>query len=125
MRAIDRRCQVSKRDEVDGLTPKPDFEAWERAMMTKPKLVRTQPAGEALDELFHECAELETLVASIRQTMSDLNPAVDTGLVTPEHLMNLAFRVENAEHGLIAIARQINDMANTVIKRCKDGGAVH
>jgi hypothetical protein len=94
-------------------------------MMTKPLLVCTQPAGDALDRLFSECAELETLVTTIRRTMDALDPAVDTGLVTPEHLMNLAFRIENAEHGLIAIANQIGQMATTVIKRRKAVGAVH
>ncbi|MEZ5932317.1 MAG: hypothetical protein R3F54_10250 [Alphaproteobacteria bacterium] len=93
--------------------------------MTKPRLAYTQPAGEALDRLFHECAELETLVASIRQSMDELNPAVDSGFVTPEHLMNLAFRIENAEHGLIAIAHHIDDMATAVIKRRKAAGRAH
>lgn len=75
--------------------------------------------GDSLDRLFHDCAELETLVASIRQTIGDLDPAVDSGLVTAEHLMNLAFRVENAERGLIAIAHQIGDTAATVVHRRK------
>lgn len=74
-------------------------------------------ADNTLDRLFHECAELETLITSIRQTIDRLDPAVDSGLVTAEHLMNLAYRVENAEHGLIAIAHQISDTATAVIQR--------
>ncbi|MGI9419444.1 MAG: hypothetical protein ACR2RA_16580 [Geminicoccaceae bacterium] len=75
--------------------------------------------SDRLDRLFLDCAELETLVTSIRQSIGELDPAVDSGLVTAEHVMNLAFRIENAEHGLIAIARQIGDTATTLIERRK------
>lgn len=74
-------------------------------------------AGDALDQLFLDCADLETLLASIRQAVEKLGPAADTGLVTAEHLMNLAFRIENAERGLIAIAHQVGDTATTIIDR--------
>ncbi|MGI9489445.1 MAG: hypothetical protein ACR2RF_26870 [Geminicoccaceae bacterium] len=74
-------------------------------------------SGDDLDQLFLDCADLEQLVASIRQAIDKLGPAVDSGLVTTEHLMNLAFRIENTEQGLIAIAHQIGDTATTVIDR--------
>lgn len=74
-------------------------------------------SGEALDKLFLDCADLEQLISSIRQTVEKLGPAVDKGLVTPEHLMNLAFRIENAERGLIAVAHQVSDTATTMIDR--------
>lgn len=70
-----------------------------------------------LDQLFVDCADLEQLVASIRQAIDRLGPAVDNGLVTAEHLMNLAFHIENTEQGLIAIAHQIGDTATTLIDR--------
>ena len=88
--------------------------------MPSPALSMPSPlTGDSLDRLFHDCAELETLVASIKQTIGDLDPAVDSGLVTAEHLMNLAFRIENAERGLIAIAHQIGETAATVVHRRK------
>ncbi len=74
-------------------------------------------SGEALDKLFLDCASLESLLSSVRQAVEKLGPAVDSGLVTPEHLMALAFRIENAERGLIAIAHQISDTATTMIDR--------
>ena len=70
-----------------------------------------------LDKLFHDCAELETLITSIRQAFGALDPAIDSGLVTPEHLMNIAFRIENAERGLIEVSHQIGDTATTMIER--------
>ncbi len=72
-----------------------------------------------LDKLFLDCGELETLITSIRQTIGRLGPAVDSGLVTPEHLMNLAFRIEKAERGLIDVSHQIGDTATTMIERRK------
>ena len=70
-----------------------------------------------LDQLFSDCAELEARIVSIRHAMEKLEPAVDAGLVTAEHLMNLAFRVENAERGLIAVGHQVNDTATSMIRR--------
>ncbi|MEL6963961.1 MAG: hypothetical protein AAFO01_14500 [Pseudomonadota bacterium] len=81
--------------------------------------------GQTLDRLFLDCAKLESLVSSIKQTMDRLDPAVDSGMVTAEHLMNLAFRIENAERGLIAIAHQIGDTASSVIDRRKQAALVH
>lgn len=94
-------------------------------MISKPRLVHAQPDLDVLDRLFHECAELETLIGSIRQKMDELGPAVNSGLVTAEHLMNLAFRVENAEHGMIAIAHQISDTATAVIDRRNTATVTH
>ncbi|MEM7042306.1 MAG: hypothetical protein AAF543_05805 [Pseudomonadota bacterium] len=75
--------------------------------------------SDILDQLFSDCAELEARIVAIRQAIEKLEPAVDAGLVTADHLMNLAFRVENAEHGLIAIAHQVSDTATTMIQRRK------
>lgn len=94
-------------------------------MTSKPRSASSPFAGETLDRLFLDCAELETLVSSIRQAMDRLDPAVDSGFVTAEHLMNLAFRIENAERGLIAIAHQIGDTASDVIDRRKRMAVVH
>lgn len=94
-------------------------------MTSKPKFGPSQSDSDALDRLFFDCAELETLVASIRQSINALDPAVGSGRVTTEHLMNLAFRIENAEHGLIAISHQIGDAATTVIDRRKATAALH
>jgi len=66
----------------------------------------------ALDRLFLECAELEGLITLIRKMIDELDPAVDSGLVTAEHLMILAYRIENAERGLIEIAHRFSDTAN-------------
>ena len=107
------------------MTPKPNVQAQEAVMTSKPSLVHPEPTSESLDRLFLECAELEALVASIRQTVVGLDPAVDSGLVTAEHLMNLAFRIENAEHGLIAIAHQVSDVAMTAIDRRRAARAIH
>ncbi len=74
-------------------------------------------SSDDLDRLFLDCADLEQLVASIRLALDKLGPAIDSGLVTAEHLMNLAFRIENTERGLIAIAHQIGDNATTLIDR--------
>lgn len=87
------------------------------AMTSKIHPIPSPLSGDALDKLFLDCADLETLVASIRQVVDKLGPAVDSGLVTAEHLMNLAYRIENAERGLIAIALQIGDTATTLIDR--------
>lgn len=84
-----------------------------------------QLAGDALDQLFLECAELESMVASIKQSIDRLEPAAETGLVTTEHLMNLAYRIEAAEHGLIAISHRIGDTAATMIRRRQATAPVH
>ncbi|MEM8951290.1 MAG: hypothetical protein AAGC99_18380 [Pseudomonadota bacterium] len=90
--------------------------------MTSPAMrVPSTLSSATLDKLFLDCAELETLITSIRQTFGALGPAVDSGLVTPEHLMNLAFRIENAERGLIEVSHQIDNTATTVIERRKRG----
>ena len=94
-------------------------------MPSKPSPASLPFTGAMLDQLFSDCAALETLVASIRQAMSELNPAVDSGAVTAEHLMTLAFRIENAERGLITIAHQISDTATNVIDRRKMATMVH
>jgi hypothetical protein len=52
------------------------------------------------------------LVASILQAVDKLNPAVASGRLTAEHAMNLAFRIEAAERGLLSVTRQINDKAS-------------
>lgn len=107
------------------MVPKPHLEAQEPAMPSKPSPASLPFSGDMLDQLFLDCAALETLVVSIRQAMAELNPAVDSGVVTAEHLMNLAFRIENAEHGLITIAHQISDTATSVIDRHKLLAMVH
>jgi len=94
-------------------------------MTSKPRLAASPFSGDMLDRLFLDCAALETLVTSIRQSMDALDPAVDSGFVTADHLMNLAFRIENAERGLITIAHQISDTATTVIDRRKMAAAIH
>lgn len=94
-------------------------------MTSKLKSASSPFSGETLDGLFHNCAELEALVLSIRHAMDRLDPGVDSGFVTAEHLMNLAYRIENAERGLIAIAHQISDTASNVIHRRKKIAAVH
>ena len=73
--------------------------------------------GDDLDQLFLDCAELETLLASIRQVVEKLGPSIGSGVVTAEHLMNLAFRIENAERGLIEIAHQVGDSASIMADR--------
>lgn len=94
--------------------------------MTSKSSAKASPLNsDSLDRLFQDCAELETLVASIKQTTESLDLAVGTGLVTTEHLMNLAFRIENAERGLIAIAHQIGDTATTVVRRRQWTAAAH
>jgi len=94
-------------------------------MTSKPPAQASPLNSDSLDRLFHDCAELEMLVASIKQATERLDLAVDTGLVTTEHLMNLAFRIENAERGLIAIAHQIGDTATTVVHRGPWATAAH
>ena len=86
-------------------------------MTFEPGTMPSPLTGNTLDQLFHDCTELETLITSIRQTIGKLDLAVESGLLTAEHLLNLAFRVERAEHGLIAIANQIDDTATGLIQR--------
>lgn len=83
------------------------------------------PTSDALDRLFLDCAALETLIAAIRDGIDHLDPGVDSGRVTTEHLMNLAFRIEAAEHGMLAIAHQISDTAISVIERHQRVSALH
>ncbi len=94
-------------------------------MSSRSKPAPAPMAGQTLDRLFLDCSKLETLVSSIREAMDRLDPAVDSGMVTAEHLMNLAFRIENAERGLIAIAHQIGDTASSVIDRRKQAALIH
>jgi hypothetical protein len=94
-------------------------------MSSRAKPVPATISGQTLDRLFLDCAKLETLVLSIRDAMDRLDPAVDSGMVTAEHLMNLAFRIENAERGLIAIAHQIGNTASSVIDRRKQAILIH
>ena len=94
-------------------------------MALKSPTISAPHSGDALDRLFLDCSELETLVISIRQAIDALDPAVESGFVTAEHLMNLAFRIENAEHGLIAIAHQIGNTAEAVIERRRVTASIH
>jgi hypothetical protein len=94
-------------------------------MSSRPKPAPAPISGQTLDRLFLDCAKLETLVSSIKEAMDRLDPAVDSGMVTAEHLMNLAFRIENAERGLIAIAHQIGDTASSVVDRRKQAALIH
>ena len=107
------------------MVPKPQSGAEESAMPSKPSPASLPFSSDTLDQLFSDCATLETLVASIRQAMAELNPGVDSGAVTAEHLMNLAFRIENAERGLITVAHQISDTATSVIDHRKLAATVH
>ncbi|MGI9434332.1 MAG: hypothetical protein ACR2Q4_05820 [Geminicoccaceae bacterium] len=88
-------------------------------------LVDPAATGDALDQLFLDCSELEALVTSIRQTIDGLSPAVDAGLVTAEHLLNLACRIEAAEQGLISVAHQIGNSASAVIEHRQRVASAH
>ncbi len=81
------------------------------------RLIDPMEAGDALDQLFLDCSELEGLVASILQAVGALKPALDSGLLTAEHLMHLAYRIEAAERGLIAVAHHVSDTATSVIQQ--------
>jgi hypothetical protein len=74
-------------------------------------------ASDTLDQLFHDCTELESLVASILEGAGSLGPAVDSGLLTAEHLMNLTYRIEAAERGLDSVTREIGETASAVTQR--------
>lgn len=94
-------------------------------MRPKSMSIDLSATGDTLDRLFLDCAELEGLVASILQVIDRLSPAVESGLVTAEHLMNLAYRVEAAERGLVTIAHQIDNTASAMIQRRQGAAAVH
>lgn len=97
----------------------------ETDMRSKLALIDSLTTGDALDQLFLDCAELEGLVASILQAIDGLSPAVDSGLVTAEHLMNLTYRIEAAERGLITVAHQIGDTVDSVVQRDRKAAPVH
>lgn len=94
-------------------------------MTTKTLPVSPSFGEEALDRLFLDCTELETAVASIRQAIDKLDPAVESGLVTAEHLMVLAFRIERAERGLITIAHRMGHTATSLIERRNTESVIH
>lgn len=77
-------------DRVVDLPTKPGDQAKELTMASNIHPLPSALSGDDLDQLFLDCADLEKLVASIRQVTDKLAPAVDAGLVTAEHLMNLA-----------------------------------
>ena len=85
-------------------------------MASKPALIDLMAANEKLDQLFLDCSELESLAASIMQAADGLDPTVDSGGLTIEHMMSLAFRIEATEQRLISVAQRIADAATTVIK---------
>lgn len=85
-------------------------------MASKPALIDLVAANEKLDQLFLDCSELESLAASIMQAVDGLDPTVDSGALTIEHMMSLAFRIEATEQRLISVAQRIADAATTVIK---------
>ena len=74
-------------------------------------------ASDPIDQLFSECATLESVLVAIKQSIEKLDPAVKSGRVTAEHLMTLAFRLETAERGMIDIAHRIDDTAVSVVHR--------
>lgn len=81
--------------------------------------------GDLLDQLFLDCSELESLVASIAPAVGGLKPAVEQGVLTVEHLMGLAYRIEAAERGLISVAHQISDAASAIIQHRQRATATH
>lgn len=107
------------------MSPKRNAQDRDEPMTPKPTLIVSKPDTDRLDRLFTDCAALETLLASIRQSVGTLKPAANSGLVTAEHLMNLAFRIEHAEQSLITIAHELSDTAMAVINRGKETSVVH
>ena len=94
-------------------------------METKSEAAPAPHIENRLDQLLLDCATLERLVASIQQTISALDPAIQAGNVTPAHVMKLALRMEHAELSLIDVAHQIDNMAIAVIERGNAITSVH
>lgn len=94
-------------------------------MTSKARPIASSLAEGKLERLLFDCSELETLVASIKETFDTLNPAVEADVLTVEHLMNLAINIENAERGLIEIAHRIDDNATDILRRRQTIAMVH
>lgn len=93
-------------------------------MTSKAQAIASSPARGKLERLLTDCSELETLVASIKETFDTLNPAEEDAL-TAEHLMNFAICIESAERGLIEIAHRIDDSATDILRRRQAIAMVH
>ncbi len=71
---------------------------------------------EQLDQLFLDCSELESLVASIKRGIDSLDPIAKSSALTVQHLMNLAYRIEAMERSLISVAHRVAETANLYIE---------
>jgi len=78
-----------------------------------------------LDQLFLDCTELETLLTAMKANIAKLDQGVASGLVTTEHLLTLAFRIETAERGMIDIAHGIDGTATNIARRRERTRALH
>ena len=86
----------------------------------------SQPkTNEALDQLLLDCAELESLMATMKTKIAKLDPAVESGRITAEHLLKLVLRIEAAERGMIDIAHHIDSAATNITRRHERMLALH
>ena len=85
----------------------------------------TPKSNSALDQLLSDCAELERLMAAMKTKLAKLDPAVQSGRITAQHLLTLVLRIEAAERDMIDIAHQIDSAATHVVRRHERMYALH